>query len=445
MRWIPSILARTSLLPVALIATLVAIPVDGVARQVESSEGLVQLVEWPQVVYETQGAMDMPDVRAAEQYGDVELLPRVDTLSLWYAWSVVDELPHIDFDLAWDQGWGGIQDGRVVRGGRFDRDVVLDLIDLHADVMVDGERVGDLVLTLDSLALLPRPDYYAFQTLGVTWTDVFANMDSTAAREAFTKGFALENLDILRAGFEELPEPEARDVPVEIRRRPVRRSIFVPDPDVWIIWDLGPDPWLPRPGNIPRNWAPRRETTGRRAAAARRGTTRGGSRATGDRPSKGRGIPIPSGKKDDDEDDDDSQLLGPALAGVAAVGILLAAGGTVGVQASGDAPIGLFAGAVRPNWAFLFHVGINAAVLKKDDGEKLRAGLLWGLRPVVGGLRPAFGAGLLLTEHGDDIERRGTIDLGLIYDRKQLVVLATVDALTGTPRVGIGVNLRAPE
>lgn len=436
---------RAVLFLVAIVATAVINPLDGRAQETDFGEGLVRLVNWPDVIYEAQGAMDQPSVRAAEQFGDVELLPRVDTLSLWYSWSVLDGAPQIDFDLEWVQGWGGIQDGRVVRGGKFIRDVMLDMLDLHADVLVDGERVGDLVLSLDSLGLLPNPDYYAFQTTGVTWSDIFADTDSTVARRAFSKGFTLTNLDILRVGFEEVPDPPDRDVPVEVRRRPVRRSVYVPDPDIWVIWDLGPDPYRPSPRTVPRRTAPRRATTGRRTAEEPRRTSRGGTRATSGRSTEGGGVRIPTGKKDsDDDDDDDSQLLGPALAGVAAVGILLAAGGTIGVQGSGDAPIGLFAGAVRSKWAFLFHVGINTSVIQKDDGEKLRAGLMWGLRPVVSGFRPAFGAGVLLTEHGDDIDTEATIDLGVIFDRKQLVLMATIDALTGTPRIGIGVNLRAP-
>ncbi len=81
--------------------------------------------------------------------------------------------------------------------------------------------------------------------------------------------------------------------------------------------------------------------------------------------------------------------------------------------------------------------------MRKDDGEKLRTGLIWAMRPMAGGLRPAFGAGLLLTEHGDDIETDPTVDLGIVYDRKELVLFATIDALTGTPRIGIGANIRA--
>jgi len=431
-------------LAVALVVTVVITPMDAAARQAGAGEAHV--VNWPQVIYEAQGAMDVPSMRAAEQYGDVDVLPKVDTLSLRYAWSVVYDEPHIDFDLSWVQGSGGILDGRVVRAGRITRDIVLDLVELHADVVVRGERVGDMVLALDSLGLLPSPDAYSFQTWGVTWSDVFATVDSASARRAFEKGFTLENLDILRAGFEDIPESEGRDVPVEVRRRPVRRTIFVPDTDIWIGWNLGPDPYLPPPRSGRRTWAPRGETSGRRGSSTRGGATRGGTRDARPSGRRGDGIDLPIGKKDsDDDDDDDSQLLGPALGVAAAVGIFAVAGGTIGIQGSGDSPIGLFSGAVRPRWAFLLHGSINPEVARRDNGEKLRVGMLWGIRPVAGGLRPAFGAGVLFTELGDDIDMRPTIDLGLIFSQKQVVFIATVDAWSGTPRFGIGANLRSGE
>jgi hypothetical protein len=324
--------------------------------------------------------------------------------------------------------------------------IVLDLADLHADVVVRGERVGDLVLSLDSLYLPPDPDAYLFGTRDVTWSDVFASMDSTAARRAFTGGFSLERLDILRVGFEDVSEADERYVPVVVRRHPVRRTVIVPDFDIWIEWDLWRDAYRPPPRGIPRTSGPRGDRTGRTATegqGATRGTTRGGTRTRDEGDSGGGSVWIPDvGDSDDDDDDDDSQLLGPALVGVAAVGVLLAAGGTIGIQGNGDTPIGLFSGAVTPKWAFFVHVAINARVVRKEDGEKLRAGMLWGLGPFAGGLRPAFGAGVLATEWGDDVEVEPTVDLGLVYARKQVVVVATVDALSGQPRIGLGVNLK---
>jgi hypothetical protein len=446
--WRELVYSRTVGLGLAfLIASLVISPLDGLARQAASGEGEVRLVHWPDVVYETQGAMDIPSMRAADQYGELAVLPRVDTLALRYAWSVVDGLPRIDFELRWVRGSGGIVDGRLVADAEMPEGIVLDLADLHADVVVGGERAGDLVLSLDSLYLPPDPDAYLFGTRDVTWSDIFASMDSTAARRAFTAGFSLERLDILRVGFEEVSEADERYVPVVVRRRPVRRTVIVPDFDVWIGWDLWPDAYRPPPRGVPRRREPRGDRTGRTATegqGAPGGTTRGGTRTRDEGDSGGGSVWIPgAGKSDDDEDDDDdSELLGPALVGVAAVGVLLAAGGTIGIQGSGDTPIGLFSGAVTPRWAFFVHVAVNPEVAKRDDGEKLRAGMLWALRPFAGSLRPAFGAGVLATELGDDVEVDPTVDLGLVYARGQVVVLVTVDALSGQPRIGLGVNLK---
>lgn len=426
-------------------------PLDTSRAQAPSGEGEVIRAHWPDVVYETQGAMNAPFVRAAEQYGDAELLPRVDSLGLGYAWSTEGDLPHVDFDLWWMRGEGGIVDGRIVPGDRMPERILLDLVDLHAEVHVDGRRVGDLLLTLDSLSLGPVPEVFSFETVDVTWSDVFASMDSTVAREAFTKGFTLEHLDILRVAFADVPAVESagRDVPV-VMRQPRRRTIFVPDVDIWIGWDLGPDPWLAPPRRIPRTYAPRGGTVGRTAGESRRPARDRGARRpnngeepkaerrSGDRPS----IPVPK-KGDDDDDDDDRDLLGPAAIGLAAVGILAVAGGTFGLQAHGDGSFGLFAGAIEPRWAFLVHAAVNADVLTKGDRERLRGGMLWTTRPIRSGFRPAFGGGVLLRERGDDIEVDPTVDLGVMVTAREMVLLLTVDVLTGSPRFGIGVNLKA--
>ncbi|MFT5141917.1 MAG: hypothetical protein ACI80V_003635 [Rhodothermales bacterium] len=432
------------------------------------SNGVVVRTNWPDVLYETQAAaMNRPGMAAAEDFADVAVLPFVDSLSLSYNAFVEADFPVIDFSLQWIAGQGGILDGELTN--EFPDSLFLTLIDLHADVRVQGEKVGDLILTLDSL-WLPSGDYwYQFSTNLAHWEGIFDDVDEAGARAAFESGFELAGLDILRVEFEAAePATWVEEEVLVVRRPPRRRSIFVPEPQIWIGWNIGPDPYQRRPrassgtrrprGNVGREGTTtrnpdRRTRGGRDGAAASSGgsdsAASSGTTTTADSDSKrgGRGIADIIGKKkgnDDDNDDNDRDFLGPALGAAAVVGALAYFGGTIGYYGIlSDAPVGFEAGRVTARGGALFHVAVSPRVIFGGPDEHLVVGFSAVFKPFVSRLHPVAGLDVWFTEDGDTYSAVPIATAGLLYRATDKLALQLgTDLSEFRTRIGLSFTFR---
>ncbi|MBN4056344.1 hypothetical protein JYT20_01350 [Rhodothermus sp. AH-315-K08] len=457
-----------SVWPLAVFLVMVT---SGMDARAQVSQGNLVRAHWPDVLFETQaGAWHRPGAAAAENFSDTEVLAFMDTLALSWEARVEDERPIIDFSLSWVAGRGGILDGRIVTA--MPDSIRLSLIDLHARVLVGGDYVGDLVLAIDSLWLPEGEFYYDFSTDSADWKTLFDGMDADQVREAFSTGFHMDKLEILRVRFD---EPEViqqveREVMV-VRRPPRRRAIFVPDVNIWIGWNIGRDPYRGAPRTRSGNRRPRGRTIGRvepsgddgrdRGDRGDRTTTTEGSRdsrpsegrATSDDPKatesgetrrSGRSGKIPSILKGDgDDDDDDRDFLGPAVGAAAVIGALAYFGGTIGYFGYADiAPIGLEAGRVGTNGGILVHAAINSDVFMAGDDEQMVFGISGIFPSVFAGVRPMVGVDVWFREDGDSFSTKPTVTVGGLYRIGRVSLHAGADLAQGRTQMGIAVNFR---
>lgn len=418
--------------------------------------------------------MNRPSVAAAEHFSDVAVLPFIDSLSLAYSAGAVE--PEIRFELRWLAGEGGILDGRLVES--LPDSVWLAAVDLHADVEIDGEKAGDLVLSLDSLWLPSGDFHYAFSTDVATWDEVFEGMDAGAARAAFASGFTLTGLDILSVQFETVPARQLAQE-VQVTRRPRRRRArYTPDTQIWIGWNLGGGGRRSGTRVGRGNTGPRTEI-GRSADSGRDRQTRGGRDATAgettagstgetrtDAPSSGtstrrgdrasaddtktngnegersgkRGSFIPKST----DDDKDRDFLGPALGAAAAIGALAYFGGTVGYYGyPAEAPIGLEAGRISDRGGALIHAAVGGGILSGGQDERFVVGVSGVFTPLIKGLHPVLGIDVWLSETGDTINAVPIVTAGiLVRSSAGVSIQLGADLSEMRPRVGLAYSFR---
>lgn len=453
MRQIDRFVTWPQLSVLTLLVTLITV-VDARAQ----SSGEVVRANWPDVLFETErGAMHRPGVAIAENFSDVAILPFIDSLAL--AYDAAPDSPSISFQLRWVSGQGGILDGALV--DTMPDSVWMAAIDLHADVLVNGGKQGDLLLSLDSL-WLPSGDFvYEFSTAVSDWGDVFEGVSAEEARNAFEAGFELGALDVLSVAFEAPAAEEVREEVLVTRRPPRRRTIYTPDVGIWIGWDMGGSRrgrGTPvRSGNRgPRteigrasgDEETRRVRGGRDGQSGDTQTRSGsgeesvGSDSSGEARSgrKGTGL-LPKGN---DDDDDDRELLGPALGAAAAIGALAYFGGTVGYYGyPQDAPIGLSAGRITDRGGAMIHAAVSSDVLTGGGDERLIVGISGVFKPVLAGLHPVAGLDVWLSELGDTIEATPIVTAGvLLRTGGGLAFEGGVDLSGFRPRIGLSFSFR---
>ncbi|NNE71427.1 MAG: hypothetical protein HKN29_13845 [Rhodothermales bacterium] len=360
--------------------------------------------------------------------------------------------------------------------------VWMSAIDLHANVLVSGEKQGDLVLSLDSLWLPSGGFVYEFSTDVEDWGDVFEEMTAAEAETAFADGFELADLDIISVAFEAPAPVEVQEQVLVTRRPPRRRTIYTPDVGIWIGWDIGGGRSRGTPvrsGNRgPRTEIGRASTdeesrrtrggrdagttttstdgststgqAGETSAGETRSSGRTGSTTSGDadtgsgdsRTGRKRGGLFPKGGNDDD--DDDRELLGPALGAAAAIGALAYFGGTIGYYGyPQDAPIGLSAGRISERGGAMIHAAFSSDVLTGGGDERLIVGISGVLRPVMGSLHPVVGLDVWFTEFGDTIEAKPIVIVGALVQSSGGVALEGGLDLGGfRPRLGLSWTFR---
>src|SRR5690606_18154782 len=231
-------------------------------------EGTVHVVDWPASAGVDDGLREY------------EFLPSFDTLSIGYRYDAADAGPRFDLTLEWTPGAYGYVRGRRVEAGALPDDVRLVALAFRADVYTGGERVAELIVSVDSMRLGPRPDYARVELADLTWDALFVETDAETARRIVAQGFELRGAEVVQAAFA-APDAAAPDDTAEPRvagRRPPER-VVVYDRHVFVdvFFDLawlfgGPAPvYYPVPPETPADPdAPPGDRIWRGAARTRR-------------------------------------------------------------------------------------------------------------------------------------------------------------------------------
>jgi len=389
-------------------------------RSVAQSTATAVLTDWP---------ADSP-ANLDDAY-PFDLLPFLDTLAVTYQYAVIADTPRLAFTLSWVPSAHAIYRERAVGYRDLPGEIVLEALEVSAAVVVDGQPIGTLILAQDSLDLAPAPSASTLTWTDVAWDAVFLDASPETARTAFESGFTLTDLTIEQIAFsshERIPE---RRVTVS-RRQPVYTNIVI-DLTFWDFWRTSGRAHYPPPRR-PKADTPRGEEMGRGATASpdrSRSSTRSGARS----------IPAKT-KNDDDEDEDEDSLVPAALVAVAAVGLVGAAGGTIGFYGTSETPIGLAAGFTRPHGGGLLMAGINEAVLRSGSGQKLTAKVL-GFYDFLGApVQPAISAGVLAQTQGSTTDIEPSIAFGGILNVGPALVHLGYDPLRTGIEFGAAVNFR---
>lgn len=416
-------------------------------------QGVLRLTDWPRAL--------LDEGRTLEPFADLEVLPFLDTLALEYTYGIDAGRPALTFTLWWVPDDEAILDGRRVPYDALPPDVRLTALDVRADVFVRGERVTELIISVDGMALSPAPYVHPFEGVDLAWETLFADGDAETARRYFREGFELRHMEVLRIAFTASDAGEP-DVTVTPRPRPpARTTTYVPDRRTWVIVKgrrrapphVATGPYRPRRGDVGRDLAddarrPRdkpRDDDGGDASGT--DETHTGDENAGRKGKRG-GLLGGLGKKKTkkkDDDDDDEQLLPAALAGAAAVGVIAVAGGTVGLFGHERASIGLASGFARERWGMLLQVAINKAVLGASNEPERLVGQFFGFfdlfrAPVM----PGLGLGVWAEEDGDAVALSPSVSLGAVVRAGPVLLQGGYDLIEGGAQFGFAVTFRRP-
>ncbi len=394
------------------------------------------------------------------------LLPRIDSMALDYRYAATDTTSRWSFVVNWRPAERVLYEGEVLPWRERPAGVRMTNVELRANVRVDGEKRAEMIIGVDSMALRPVPDRFAFNVT-VPHERVFLDVSPTEARRILAEGATLEGLVVERMGFtsdaaERTPrtgDGEARERRPEPSRSP---SIYRPRSRIYIGWRVAPRPYYVggQDEDDDRTRRPRGETVGRSAADTERSEKTGRDERTEGR----RGARDDSGKEgeddeadtegrsrvegilsdeDDEEDDDEEETdLGiPALGAAAAVGIVAFAGGTAGLYGRGDTPIGLASGYTRPRGGVQLQAAVNSAVLEDGPDQELSVRALGFYDVFESRVQPALGLGAHIDpQAGRDWDP--VVSAGVVGNLGRVVLYGGLDVMHGTPEVGISYNFR---
>ncbi len=374
----------------------------------------------------------LPQGREAQRY---DALPSMDTLALGYRIADRGDAPSVEIAFRWTMGARALLDGREVDAARLPGGLRLVAFVLTADVVQNGRRVGGFTVQIDSTRL------GAGQTLrlapAVAWSHLIDGLSATEARQAVNAGATLENLRLARAAFavygtttsaagrvagdrRDRSRNDRRDR--DRRDGPSRRTVIIVDPVVDLVWNLA---WLfvDDPYGRPRGYG-------------------GVWSAVND-------------ALDHADGDDDTELLVPALAGMAAVGVAAWQAGSVGVYGADGAPLGVAGGYTGPRFGTYVQVGVSPSVFGlADRPEVAEARLLGYIRPRGWAIAPLFGLGGQVFETvacqatrsqcaaTDDLGGRVVGTLGLAIPMRRTVLMIGGDVETGRFQAGVIARLR---
>jgi len=394
------------------------------------------------------------------------LLPRIDSLALDYRYAATDTTSRWSFVLNWRPAERVLYEGEVLPWRERPAGVRMTNVELRANVRVEGEKRAEMIIGVDSMALRPVPDRFAFNVT-VPHERVFLDTSPTEARRILTEGATLEGLIVERMGFSsnadrQRPRTGDRDARERRPEAPRPPSVYTPRSRIFIGWRVAPRPYYVGDGDAgtDRTTRPRGSTVGRSTADAEReeedGRSRSGEgrgRASDDGDRKGRDPDeksgddrstveqILSGDDEDDEDEDDTDLRLPALGAAAAVGLVAFAGGTAGLYGRGDAPIGLASGYTHPRGGLQLQAAVNGAVLENGDDQALSVRALGFYDVFASRVQPAVGLGAHI-DPGAGRDWDPIVSAGLVGNLGRIVLYGGIDVVQGTPEVGVAYNFR---
>jgi hypothetical protein len=377
------------------------------------------------------------------------LLPKIDSLGLDYRYAANDSTSQWSFVLGWTPGDRVLYEGEVLPRRRAPSGLRMANVELRAEVQVDGEYVGDMIVAVDSMALAPFPSVYSFE-VQVSHERVLLDAPAETARKALLEGATLSNLVVERMGFvSDAASTSERQTDPEVReRRPAPRSapsVYEPRTQIFIGWRVAPRPYYVGKRNGTRTQTPRGETIGRGAEGEDSRSTRTAGRGGGsDQEKSGRKTAEGRGDLDEEDDDDDenTSLRLPALGAVAAVGLVVYVGGTVGLYGHGDTPLGMAAGYTRPGGGIQFHAAVNGAVISDAPGQKLTMKAFGFYDVFSSRIQPAAGLGLQVDPKHEE-GARPSVSLGLAGNFGRIVLFGGVDVVQSTPEIGLAYNFRS--
>ncbi|MFO8100231.1 MAG: hypothetical protein R6T83_11505 [Salinibacter sp.] len=433
------------------------------ARGPEANQGTVALTDWPE---------SLPGLLRDMESRAPYLLPKLDSLGLDYRYAATDSTSRWSFVLGWRPGQRVLYEGEVVPRREGPEEVRMTNVELRAEVIAEGEAIGEMIVAVDSMALRSLPSVYSFE-VEVGHDRVFLDVPSEEARRALRRGVTLQNIVVERMGFSSAdarrPSDRAGEAPDTRRQEPAPRrspSVYTPRTSVRIGWRLAPRPYYVDRGasGDGREVRLRGETAGQPTGqegrvgdageAAGQETPADGERTGRDAPeetdeqNEGRtsgsdgGEPDGRDTKDDDDEDDGPNLRGPALVAAGAVALTAVIGGTVGLYGTGDTPLGLAAGYTHPRGGIQLQAAVSAAVLEDDAGQRLTAKALGFYDVFRAPVQPAVGAGVQI-----DAARapnvRPSVSTGLVGNLGRIVLYGGVDVVQQTPEIGVTYNFRA--
>lgn len=395
--------ARHLRLPFALtLAALACLGATGSARaQTAASvlDGVAVTRGWPD---------RLPEGRDARRYA---ALPSIDTLALGYRIADAGETPAVEVAFRWTPGRDAIFEGRRVAYDRLPDGLRLVAFVLAADVVQDGQRVAGFTLDVDSTRLA------AGETMrlspGVAWSHLFDGLGAAEAQRLVQDGRAtLANVRLVRAAFATF---DTRRVSRRYGAR-TRSGARVGYPTVIVIdealhaaWDIA---WLTGSPGYTTDWERLTDLL------------------------------------DEADGDDDTELLVPALSGMALIGAAAWHAGSIGVYAADGAPLGLTGGYTGTRGGVYAQLGVSPSVLGiVDRPERLQARLLafgrrasWRVAPYVGAGAEVYetvactGTGCAAT---DVLDARPVVTLGLAIPTARVVYLVGADVETGRLQAGV--------
>ena len=455
-------------------------------------EGRAVLADWPR---------SLSDLRDRMGRRAPYLLPKLDTLSVRYAYETGTDAVRMQFTLGWASSRSVLYRGELLPPRQAPQDIRMTSVELLLDVVRGGQPLAEIVVAVDTLALRSFPDTYTFNAV-VPYDRVFLDTPADSARAYLERGVELRRPTVERIGFDRFVEgepvgdarPQRGDRTEAPEPAPPPR-VYEPRTTIAIGWRVAPRPYyiVQRDGRTVRrppeedrtvtrtddaegrtsrtadgtddgtDDAPRSRTGDARDSTSRTGDSRTSDRGDGRARSgrtgdgdesdaeKGNDAKSDEGKsapkRSDDDDDEDEDSLAPAALGAAAVIAGVAYfGGTVGVYGTGDTPIGLTAGVTRAKGGIHMQAAVNPEVIEQEDRQRLTVKVMGFYDVFNAPIQPAAAVGLRLETFGDDTQSDPSVSFGLVGNTGRIVLYGGYDVVHSTAEFGLTYNFRySPE
>lgn len=217
--------------------------------------GTALLADWPR---------SLPDLLNRMGRRAPALLPKLDTLTIDYAYTTGQDMVEMQFGIQWQPGQTVLYEGNVIPRSESPPDVRMTSFEILLDAVKGGQKVAETLIAVDSMALPPSPGYYEFE-VRVPYEQVFLDVEASDAELYLRDGVDLERPLIERIGF----RPFRNGVPVGVVGQMERESdaserapegppqrdsppvVYSSRTRVLIGWRIGPDPYYVGPVGRP--------------------------------------------------------------------------------------------------------------------------------------------------------------------------------------------------